>query len=166
MVASAFGASHVASACVLLSLTVAGAAAWQQPRVTVAVLSAEAPDSSLKAAAAGLTAALRATVSHNGRFELYDTALTRKATIGAGGQAPRLPTRYVCLSRVSHNIPGWAQATISFVDGPFKDPVVRLGSPVLLGTDSAFFSLARLAWERLGKLETKRLDSLRTRGRG
>jgi hypothetical protein len=158
---------RAASAVVLLALTTApGAAAWQQrPRAAVAVPSAEASDNSLKTAAARLTDALRATIALTGYFELYDTVETRKSTLGAGGQrlVSRLPTRYVCQARVSPAIPGWAQATIAFVDAPFKDPVVRLSSPVLLRTDSSFVSLARLAWERLTKAERKRLDSLRSR---
>jgi hypothetical protein len=160
---------RTATACVLLSLAAAtSAAAWQQRvRITVAVLPAEASDSSLKRAAARLTGALHATVGLSGDFALYDTALTRKATLVLGGQrqVPRLPTQYVCLARVTPSLAGWAQATISFVDAPLKDPIVRLSSPVLLRSDDAFLSFARLAWERLAKAERQRLDSLRTRGR-
>lgn len=151
---------RTATAGVFLSLAaVTSAAAWQQrARIAVAVISAEYSDSSLKAAAGRLTAALRATSGLTEHFELYDTSLTRKSTLGTSGQrlAPRLPTRYVCLSRVSPAIPGWAQATISFVDASVKDPVVRLSSPVLLRSDSAFHSFARLAWERLAKVERQR----------
>lgn len=159
--------SRTAVTLVLLSLSAAtSAAAWQtRPRIAVAVPTAESSDNTFRTAAARLTEALRATVGLSGSFELYDTVLTSKSTSGAGDQrqVSRLPTRYVCLSRVGPAIPGWAQATISFVDGPLKDPVVRLSSPVLLRSDSSFVAFARLAWERLAKAERKRLDSLRTR---
>ena len=152
---------------VLLSLASAtSAVAWQQPsRVAVAVPSAGSSDRSLKPAADRLTAALRATIAQTGYFELYDTALTRKSAAGGDDQrlVSRLPTRYVCLASVAPAIPGWAQATIAFVDAPFKDPVVRLSSPVLLRSDSTFVAIARLAWTRLAKADRKRLDSLRTR---
>ena len=152
------------SLVVLCGLLVCGSARAQQPpRISVAVLAAETADGSLDLARR-LTEALRTTAPLTGQFELYDTALTRKATSSGDQRSiPRLSTRYMCLSRVTRTNPGWAQVTILFVDSPVKDPVVRLGSPVLLRSDSAFLPLARLAWERLTKLEAKRLDSLRGR---
>lgn len=137
--------------------------AQQSQPISVAVLATETADGSADLARQ-LTDALRATAGLTGHFELYDTALTRKATAsGDPRSVPRLATRYMCVSRVTRSNPGWAQVTILFVDSPVKDPVVRLGSPVLLRSDSAFLPLARLAWERLAKLEAKRLDSLRGR---
>ena len=158
---------RIAAAGVLLALAAAPGAAQQRSRVPVAVPTAESSDSSADLAAR-LTEALRTTVEETTVFELYDTAQTRKSIAGTTSQnvAARLPTRYVCVARVRRTNPGWAQVTISFVDAPFKDPVVRLGSPVLLRSDSAFLPVARLAWERLSKLEIKRLDSLRGRGQG
>ena len=143
---------------------VSGGAAQQRARVPVAVPAAESGDSSPQLAAR-LTDALRTTIEASDIFELYDTVETRKSTIGTTSQniAARLPTRYVCVARVRRTNPGWAQVTIAIVDAPFKDPVVRLGSPVLLRSDSAFLPVARLAWERLAKVESKRLDSLRGR---
>lgn len=157
---------RTAAACVMLVFAAAASAAGQQrARIVVAVPSAEVADISLKVAATRLTAALRATIKANGFFELYDTVLTRKSTVVAGDQrlALRLPTQYVCLSRLGLAIPGWAQATVSFTDASIKDPVVRFSSPVQLRSDSTFISFAQLAWDRLATAERKRLDSLRTR---
>ena len=167
---AAFGILRVmirtAAACALLSLAAAtGAAAWQQrARISVAVLPAEASDSSLKRAAARLTQALNVTAAQSG-FDLYDTALARKATLGLGGQrvVPRLPTQYQCQARVTPSIPGWAQATISFMDASLKDPVVRLSSPVLLSSDSTFTTLAQEAWQRLAKATRPPADPVRKR---
>jgi hypothetical protein len=156
-----------AAVAVLLSLaaTTRGHAWQQNVRVAVAVPHAETTDDALKTVADRLTAALRSTVGASGIFELYDTSLTRKTGVGTDEQrlVAMLPTRYVCLAHVSRAIPGWAQATVSFVDAPLKDPIVRLSSPVLLSSDSTFIAFARLAWDRLTKAERKRLDSLRTR---
>ena len=154
----------MAATFVLLALAAAPGAAQQRSRVPVAVPAAETSDSSAELAAR-LTDALRNTVEETTIFELYDTVQTAKSIVGTTSQnvAARLPTRYVCVARVRRTNPGWAQVTISIVDAPFKDPVVRLGSPVLLRSDSAFLPVARLAWERLAKIETKRLDSLRGR---
>jgi hypothetical protein len=116
----------------------------------------EPADTSFKRAAERLTTALRATAT--GAFALYDTVQTRKAVMEAGGRGvPRFPTRYTCISRVTASFPGWVQGTVSFVDEPGKDPVVRVSLPVLLSSDSSFTSLARFAWERLLKTERKNL---------
>lgn len=156
---------RTATACVILVLASAtGGAAQQRTPTSVAVPAAESSDRSLDNAAARLTDAIRATAALSGAFELYDTNLTKQAApVGDARSVSRLPTRFVCLARVSPAIPGWVQATISFVDGPLKDPVVRISSPVLLRSDSSFTAFARLAWERLAKAERKRLDSIRPR---
>jgi len=158
---------RTAAALVLLSLAAASpGTAWQsRARISIAVPAAGTSDDALKAVADRLTAALRSTIAASGMFDLYDTSLTRKSAADGDDQrlVARLPTRYVCIAHISPAIPGWAQATVSFVDAPLKDPVVRLSSPVLLSSDSTFIAFARLAWERLAKAERKRLDSLRTR---
>lgn len=152
---------RIAVACVFLSLAAAPgpAAAQARSRIPVAVMAAETSDGSTELAAR-LTSALRATVAQGGLFELYDTIITNKSGGPRGGRpALRLPTRYVCTARISRAQTGWAQATITINDDPFKDPVVRLGSPVLIRDSTALLSLARLAWERLAKLENKRLGA-------
>jgi hypothetical protein len=148
----------VAVLCSLFSLGSDPAAAQQRARVVVAVIPAEASDSTLKRAAARLTDALNTTAAANGAFSLYDTTATRKAVLDAGRRSvPSLPARYTALARVTPALAGWAQATISFVDAPGKEPVVRVSSPVLLSSDSSFESFARFAWERLLKSERKNL---------
>jgi hypothetical protein len=141
----------------LLLGTAGPAAARQQQRpVAVAVMPSEPADTSFKRAAERLTQALRATAASP--FALYDTVLTRKAVMDAGGrQVPQFPTRYTCLSRITASFPGWVQGTVSFVDQPGKEPVVRVSLPVLLSSDSSFTSLARFAWERLLKTERKNI---------
>jgi hypothetical protein len=143
-----------------VTLLVAGATAAEaqlRPRLPVAVVPTDYADTSLKLVATRLTTALRATAGQHQLFSLYDTSLTRKATMGPGNrrQLPQLPATYVCISRIQPTFSGWVQATATFYDDPTKDPVLRLSQPILISSDSSFTSFGRFVWDRLAKTGNK-----------